>query len=165
MTRRLLGLSVLVIAGAAGAPRAPAATTIACSAKAVAPVLRDQVRSFSAAEDNRGGVGVLRCTDFTGDGTRDVLYTINSGGTGVAFEWGLIAADGDAPRVVTTGGGGSKLAIARLGSRAQVANPIYRSGDANCCPSGGARIRTFRWNGTRLVLISTRKVKRLPSRF
>jgi len=108
---------------------------------------------------NDGGVDRLLCFDATGDGTRDVLYTISGGGSGGAFDWGFIAADGSEPRVVTRGGGGSRLGISRRGRRPEVANPIYRRSDANCCPSGGARIRTFRWNGTRLALASTRRTR------
>ncbi len=167
MLRRLALTTFLAAAGVVGAGGAPPASgaTVACTKKAVSDVLRAEVPTFAETEMTFGGLGDRRCADFTGDGTRDVLYTIFSGGTGGAFVWGLIAADGAEPKVVTTGGGGSKLAIDRLGSRPQILNPIYRRGDGNCCPSGGARIRTFRWNGTRLVLASTRKVRRAPARF
>ncbi len=166
MPRRLvLATVVAAVALVAGAAPGASAASLACSKPAVSTVLRAQVPTFAETEMNSGGLGDMRCADFTGDGTRDVLYTILSGGTGGAFVWGMIAADGAAPKVVTTGGGGSKLAIDRLGARPQVLDPIYRRGDGNCCPTGGARIRTFRWNGTRLVLASTRRVRRAPERF
>jgi hypothetical protein len=30
---------------------------------------------------------------------------------------------------------------------------LYRSGDPNCCPTGGGKIVRFRWNGKRVVAL------------
>jgi hypothetical protein len=160
--RHLVFLGLLALAVLA--PTASAAT-LPCSRDAVGEVLRQASGRFAEVVDNGGGVGQLVCADLTGDGTRDALYTLDSGGTGRAFDWGLVVADGDAPRSATAGGGGSKLAIDVLNGRAEVANPIYRANDPNCCPRGGARIRTFRWNGTRLALAATRRTRTIPARF
>jgi hypothetical protein len=40
----------------------------------------------------------------------------------------------------------------RLGSDLLVVTPIYRKRDPNCCPSGGAFDRIFRWNGRKFML-------------
>jgi hypothetical protein len=158
----LIGGSVLAMIGATPAS---AAAGIPCNRERVAGIVRDQNRNLADAERNMGGISSLRCFDFTGDGTRDVLFSVFGGGTAGNGAWGLVVADGGTHKLTNYGGGGSDLGIDRRGSRPQVINPIYRRGDPNCCPTGGFRIRTYKWNGRRLRLESTRRTGSAPKRF
>lgn len=163
MLRRLV-LATLLIGGASAAPAA-AAGDVPCSQEGIATTLAMQDPKYAeVTEGGYGGIGQILCADVTGDGTKDALYSLLSGGTGGAFNWGLVVGDGEQPRVATVGGG-YKLAVALLDGKVQTGQPVYRRGDANCCPRGGFRIRTYRWNGTRLALASNKHVKTLPRRF
>ena len=46
-----------------------------------------------------------------------------------------------------------------------VLHPIYRSGDPNCCPTGGYRYRRFGWDGARFVVRVEQVLPRIPAGF
>jgi len=46
-----------------------------------------------------------------------------------------------------------------------VLHPIYRSGDPNCCPTGGYRYRRFGWDGSRFVVSAEQVLDEVPPGF
>jgi hypothetical protein len=46
-----------------------------------------------------------------------------------------------------------------------VASPIYRRADANCCPTGGYALRTYRWVGRRLSFVNRLHLPKVPGGF
>jgi hypothetical protein len=104
------------------------------------------------------------CFDFTREGRTDVAFAIQGGGTGGAFEWTLFrrtsANGGRLSRRfsrLTERGKASKTRLRREGSLLVVSNPIYRSGDPNCCPSGGVVERRYRFSSRGATRVGTRR--------
>jgi len=110
--------------------------------------------------------GDVICHDLTGDGRRDMAFAIASGGTGGAFKFAVYrrtrSRSGRLGRrfsKVIERGFGSKTQLRRRGRRLQVFNPIFRDGDPNCCPTGGAYIRSYGFTRTKAVYLGRRRVK------
>ena len=51
--------------------------------------------------------------------------------------------------------GGYKLSIGRTGSDIVETDPVYKSKDPNCCPTGGFDHTQWHWNGTKFVIART----------
>lgn len=141
-------------------PGGPAAEgSASCGATAKQLVKRTDVWR-SAPKDFRRFVDPVDpiCHDFTRDGQRDVAFPILSGGSGGAFKFAVFRAKADGFVKMTERGFGSKTSLRRQRRRLLVLNPIYRAGDGNCCPTGGTRVRTFRFTRTQLVLVGSRRI-------
>jgi hypothetical protein len=103
---------------------------------------------------NGGGVDTLICHDLTGDGRSDMAFTIFSGGTAGDIAWVVLrrtAAGGW--RVVSFQRNAYKVGLRRVGVDLVESQPVYRTNDPNCCPTGGFDHRRFRWNGRALAVV------------
>jgi hypothetical protein len=91
-----------------------------------------------------GGGGVARtCRDLNGDGRKDALFVLVGGRSGGAFFGGIVGGAGNGPSLLAWSGPYGKTTFGFFRSRPALAWPVYREGDANCCPSGGWRVRRF----------------------
>lgn len=92
------------------------------------------------------------CFDVTGDGRTDMALSVASGGTAGNIGW-LLFVPNDGRWRVADSGTGYKLGLRRSGSKLEVAQPVFRPKDSNCCPTGGVDRKLYRWNGSRLVVV------------
>lgn len=165
MTRLIL-LSLLALAALPSAAAAADRPAV-CSAAAIQQRLID--RGVLTEEDVGFGevVDLVRCGDITADGHADALFTVASGGTAGDTRFGVIhgRADGS-PGALLLYRHGYDIGIARRSSRAfEVLQPIYRVGDANCCPSA-FRLQRYRWNGSRFKTVGrAKRLRHAPRRF
>jgi hypothetical protein len=150
-----------VAAQAADEPQA--AASCAQRAKGLVPLTRVYQRTPRGSR-RYVGASHATCFDFTGDGRGDVAFAILSGGTGGAFQWTLFRRTGSNDRRVsrrfrrlTEQGQASKTGLRRDGRLLVVTNPIYRSGDPNCCPTGGVIERRYRFSSSGATRVSTRR--------
>lgn len=82
-------------------------------------------------------VALLRCSDVTGDGVKEMIVGLGAGAAGRIFSWAVFTPNPD---------GGWRLLFDREGSRVQsiavrrgaifVRTPTFGADDALCCPSG-----------------------------
>ena len=144
-------------------------TRTAATCRSIAERLVKTTRTYrKAPRGSRRFVvpGDVICHDFTGDGRRDMAFAIASGGTGGAFKFAVYRRTRSRSRrlgrrfsKVIERGFGSKTQLRRRGRRLQVFNPIFRDGDPNCCPTGGAYVRSYRFTRTKAVYLGRRRVK------
>jgi hypothetical protein len=167
-----VGLSLAAILAAVSSLPASAAersaTTAAssCAQRANALALRTKAGRRAASSVPGGHVAVNAiCHDFTGDRRRDVAFAISSGGSGGAFEWAVFRRRPlvrgplvNRFRKVAERYSGTKTGLQRRRRLLVVTNPIHRSDDPNCCPTGGEVRRTYRVKRNRVVLLSRRRV-------
>jgi hypothetical protein len=110
-------------------------------------------------------VTTVRCRDLTGDGQRDALFAIASGGTAGNTNFGIIIGRaGGAPGRLALYRDGYKVGVAVTAGEPEVLQPIYRRNDANCCPSS-FEIRRYRWTGERFTRRSRHRTTTAPKRF
>lgn len=110
--------------------------------------------------------GQEMCFDFTGDGRRDIVFTMwaymNHGAHyWAAFrktrhDWKRVAYKTDCCGKRHRGGG-TGIGISRSGRTTIVNEPVYRRRDAACCPSGGERSGEWAWRSGRLRLVATHR--------
>ena len=135
--------------------QAPAAGT--CSRKAaVAAVLASSLPQYYKDEARHRygpheGLSSVACRDFTGDGRVDMEVTFFSGGTAGDIAWLVFRRASSHWKLALARLKVYKLSLAFRGSDIVETVPIYRKGDANCCPTGGFDHRQFHWNGRRFV--------------
>jgi hypothetical protein len=92
------------------------------------------------------------CFDFTRDGHPDLAFTVASGGTAGDIGWIVLVRRASGWRLAHSQGG-YKLGLARKGGDLVSTQPIYRTNDPNCCPTGGFDHERWHWNGSRFVRI------------
>ena len=154
-----------VAASTAATP--PAAAAAAAPAVCVAKTLMDELvaRGKVTAAGHGFGVSIVRCADLDGNGERDALFAIASGGTAGNIHWGImLGGTGGAPGRLALFRDGYKVGVAVRGGAPEVLQPIYRRNDANCCPSS-FEIRRYRWTGDHFTLRSRHRTKTAPKRF
>jgi hypothetical protein len=69
------------------------------------------------------------------------------GGSGGAFFGGIVGGAGNGPSLLAWSGPNGKTTFGFFRGRPALAWPVYRKGDANCCFSGGWRVRRFEPSG------------------
>jgi hypothetical protein len=89
------------------------------------------------------------CIPLAGGQTAMAL-TIASGGTAGDTAWAIYV--GSRLALVR---GGYKLSIWRKGSDLVETDPVYKSKDPNCCPSGGFDHTQWHWDGKHFVVSRT----------
>lgn len=86
----------------------------------------------------------VRCIKINGDAIPDALWLLNGGGTGGAFQGGVVESGfGGAPATLTFWLDEAKLTTGTYKGRPAIAWPVYRKQDAGCCPRGGWRWRYY----------------------
>lgn len=106
-------------------------------------------------------IGQALCFDFTGDGRRDLVVTRWEAMNHGAHYWAAFKHVGS--RYVRLVGRhdccsakpnfGMGIAIRRQGPDIVVEQPVYRSDDAYCCPTGGSKLGRWSFRGGRLKLV------------
>ena len=96
--------------------------------------------------------GVI-CLRLPGEVTAMVL-TVASGGTAGDVDW-AIYVDGKGPLRVALVRGGYKLSLGRIGNDIVETDPVYKTKDPNCCPTGGFDHTRWHWTGSRWSVAKT----------
>jgi hypothetical protein len=121
------------------------------------PAWRSYIKPYAAQ-------GQVLCSDFTGDGKADIVFTswgaMNHGAhywsafrrTSRSWERVAFKKDCCGRRVRFLGTG---ISIDHSGRTIIVREPIYRAKDPACCPTGGTREGRWRWRSGRLSLVRT----------
>jgi hypothetical protein len=147
-------LVVALLALAASTVTAQARETACGPASARAAVrathLKMKLLGPDLARVDPASVDQVICFDFTRDGRLDVAATIASGGTAGDIGFVVFRATPAGWRVALTSGG-YKLGLVRIGGDVVATQPIYKSNDANCCPTGGFDHVRYHWNGSRFA--------------
>lgn len=157
MLRTLIGLAAGV-ALALCATQALARSHASCLSTAKAAVSSTVVRypnlASSKSRLKASELSTTICFDFTGDGAKDIAFTVASGGTAGDIAWGILVASASKwkPAIAR---GGYKLGVLRRARDLIVTQPIYKRNDPNCCPTGGFDHTSYRWNGTRFAVART----------
>jgi hypothetical protein len=105
------------------------------------------------------GPDKLLCWDYTHDGRVDMAVTIYSGGTAGDVRFAVFRATPSGWRLALTRRG-YKLGLFRVASDLVWSQPVYRKGDANCCPTGGFDHARWHWNGSRFVVVRSWRDRR-----
>jgi hypothetical protein len=156
---RSLPAAVIVSAAALAATTAGAAAAPACTLpQARAAVASAKPRIPGPANGlvtvAPGSVDRVICFDFTRDGRTDLAMTVASGGTAGDIGWLVLRRTGAGWRLAL-GRNGYKVGIVRLGGDVADTQPVYRSGDPNCCPTGGFDHQRYHWSGSSFVVVRT----------
>lgn len=158
MTARSRVLCAVAMTAALVASSAPAMAAPACNSGTAA---RLEKRLPVTPFDLGKRLGQTKCSDFTGDGRKDIVFTgweyMNHG----AHYWAAFRATKKHwVRVKFKRGcckgfpkNGAGIAIKRSGKDIIVSQPVYASDDPACCPSGGTKTGTWRWGEGRLALV------------
>ena len=163
--RRFCLAAALVVAPLA-LPGGAAAKPPMCERGAVQQLLVADGKLTPEGIELGADVDLIRCGDVTRDGDTDVVFTIASGGTAGATQFGVYrgSADGGAPELVLFRQG-YKIGIARRNRRSfEVIQPHYKAGEPNCCPSS-FRKRRYTWRGDHFKAGKAKKLKRAPAKF
>jgi hypothetical protein len=138
---RRSALTVGVLLGA-GLGAAPAGAAIPCSRAAIGAIVG--LQRFES-------ITRVRCADLTGDGRPDVAWSKSGGGSGGDVQWGVVYERAGQRRVVRFGGHTHYAHLRLRDGRVLIDSPVYHPADPNCCPTGGTRTESARWNGSRFV--------------
>lgn len=93
--------------------------------------------------------------DLTGDGAQEVIVPVTSGGTLGNIAVFVYSADRlsellrELPPEEARGG---HMRAEVESGQLKISWPVFGPDDANCCPSGGVRVRTYLWDGNALIL-------------
>lgn len=88
------------------------------------------------------GFGQFICRDVTGDGRKDALFTVLSGGTAGATHFGVFSR-----AKLELYEAGYKVQVRRDSSRRfTLEQPFYKADDPNCCPSA-FDYTPYTWSG------------------
>jgi hypothetical protein len=151
--------------GAGGAAPTSHATS-ACPRKTVTR-LRRTLPAWRKYGHQFVNYGQVVCFDFTGDGRRDVAFTMWAAMNHGAHLWaafrrtahGWARARYSADCCGAHRSFGMGIGIRRSGRSLLVDQPIYRRRDAACCPSGGIAAGVWEWRSGRLKLTAVHKSK------
>ena len=143
-----------------------ASDKIACTKRAaraaiVSSSLPRLIRDEVAGKYPGAGIAQLLCHDFTRDGAVDFAAAIASGGTSGVQGWVLFRARGWSWRLAFKRLDLYKGAIRRAGDDVVEIDPVYRSNDPNCCPSGGFDHLQYRWRHRTMALVRKWHTKKL----
>jgi len=104
----------------------------------------------------------LTSSDVLGDGRRELLFGFENQGTGAILDIDAVSADG-ASVLANEQISIYKGAATVQGSRVVTHHPIYKDGDANCCPSGGDGSDTVTFAQGRWSVTASRHVSPPPA--
>jgi hypothetical protein len=143
----LLVVSTAVPATAAGPPRA-ASAAVDCSIAAADRALTREGHPTEPGATH--AAGEVACGAFVGPGMQGMAATIANGTCWPNVGWVVFGSSGGAWQRVPGGDTLRVFSIKAVGSTLRETVPIYRSADSPCFPTGGRKVRTWRWDGTRL---------------
>jgi hypothetical protein len=158
--RRRLGIIhitvVLALACSVAAVAAPGAgiARANCS-RAIAKRLvnRDRLNDFLLPQP----VVQLVCGPFTGPRSHAMLVTIGAATCWSPQQWAVFRYTGGTWRLVTDKHGFIVPPVRASGGDLIVASPVSRPGDSGCGPTGGTLTQTWHWNGSRFVVVATKR--------
>ncbi len=155
---RSLPIAVALLAVLAGS--AHAAKPEVCKKSSVRRSLDNVGKSADA------GFNQILCADVTGDGNKDAIFTVLSGGSAGPTHFGVVlgAPDGSSEGIQLYRRGYKVSVDAVNDTRFDAQQPIYRKNDKNCCPSGYS-FTPYRWTGSRFKAGKTRTYKKAKQRF
>ncbi len=149
--RFLVAAAFAALAVTVSAQAAPAACNLAAAKAAIRSThLKMTLLGDSPTRVDPSSADQVICSDFTRDGRQDIAVTIASGGTAGDIGFAVFRATPDGWKVALARGG-YKVGLFRVGGDLVSSQPIYKSNDANCCPTGGFDHSRYHWNGTRFV--------------
>jgi hypothetical protein len=167
----LAGSLPAAVAGDAGrghARPAPYALTAGVCSRRVAQRLQQTLPAWRSAKNFRNP-GQVICYDFTGDGRRDLVFTVWAYMNHGAHYWAAFQATPSgwarsAYRSDCCGRdkrfGGLGIAISRSGNELVIEQPAYAADDPLCCPSQGTRTGIWKWRRSgRLSLVEKHRDK------
>lgn len=95
-----------------------------------------------------------------------MAFTITYGGSGGAVQWGVLTRLASGALALPLFRAETHTGLRQEGlNEFAVLHPIYRSGDPNCCPTGGYRYRRYGWDGTHFVLRAEEILAEIPRGF
>lgn len=141
--RSAVVITSAVVAMGAGGPGTAAAATSACSTAAIGELAAAKDPEGVPFALRNGGAIVKTCRDLNGDGRKDALFTVESGGTGGAFLGGIVSDSGYGPELRAWVVGHQKTSFGFRRGRPAFAWPVYRRNEPACCATGGWKVRRF----------------------
>ena len=130
----------------AAAPPCNLATARATVGRARLMIPASQSMSEEAYRADPKLVDAVLCLPLPG-GRRAMVLSLASGGTAGDVNWAIYVS-GTRGYELALVRGGYKLSLARRGTDVVETDPVYRSNDPNCCPTGGFDHTRWRWTGT-----------------
>lgn len=159
-SRSALALATVAVGGAAvAAGPATSASSPACAKATLIELATAKDPEYVPFAIENFGALVRTCRDLNGDGRKDALFTVQSGGTGGAFVGGIVSDDGTGPKLRAWVAGHSRTSFGFRKGRPAFAWPAYRKGDANCCATGGWRVRRFVPKGSGFRALKTERLR------
>jgi hypothetical protein len=156
--RRLVLAVLLVLLSAV-----PAFATVPSRAEVkgyllASPSVSKSVKETISSAEFGAGLDRILYGDVTGDGKKDIVATVFSGGTAGDIAFYVLTGEGSGVHTIKASNQEYKIGVAIVDGKLQVTRPIYAATDPNCCPQH-LSITTYRYNGTRLVAASKQKIK------
>ncbi|MFY9580347.1 MAG: hypothetical protein WAQ33_13615 [Gaiellaceae bacterium] len=149
LVRVALVLAAVLVTGVKPATAAPSCNRAAAKTAIFA---NSHLRSIWPTLRSGGGVDRLICHDLTRDGQADMTATIYSGGTAGDTAWVVFRRVGTRWQLGLAHLSAYKVGLFLKGSDLIESQPVYKTNDPNCCPTGGFDHRRFHWNGSRFIL-------------
>lgn len=140
-------------------PTSPATTEDVSSTATATPDVQDEdlaaVQEFISQNGGEVDPAEITLADLTGDGAQEVIVPVTSGGTLGNIAVFVYSADRLKELLRELPPEEARFGHIRAevdGMQLSISWPVYGPDDANCCPSGGLRVRTYRWDGNALIL-------------
>lgn len=104
------------------------------------------------------------CGPFVGSGSRAMFVTIGAATCWGVQQWAVFAYRGGTWHLVTdrhvwVG----PPPVAAVGGDIRVTSPVFAPGDSRCIPTAGTVTRSWRWNGSRFVLVGSARTRPAPA--
>ena len=156
MTRLPLTVLLVTVALVLGAMRteqtsaqvgdaARRAATAVCSR----PQARVELERVGIAHGSVGAAQVI-CADLTRDGSTEMIASAATPGSAGVLGWAIFRETRGRWSLALDRRRAYSPRLLRLGPDVLEILPVYRRGDAQCCPSG-ARDTLYHWNGRRFM--------------
>ena len=97
------------------------------------------------------------CGPFTGPRSQAMLVTIGAGTCWSPQQWAVFRYTGGAWRLVTDKHRFIVSPVRASGGNLIVTSPVSRPGDSRCDLTGGTLTQTWHWNGSRFLVIATKR--------
>jgi hypothetical protein len=146
--RKLTIAAVLVALASVGLATTATRTSAASCSKATALAVTTKL-GIVPDPTLPSPIAKVFCGPFAGPGSEAMVVSFARGTCLPTSGWAVLRRTGGEWRVVFQRSGFSEIAAS--GSAIRETVYIWRSGDSPCNPTGGTKVRTWRWNGSRLV--------------